>query len=160
MSSRWSRPPKPTGIPPTFVSTATDVLALGKDVTQVVTNGRIEDLFVALWEGNHEPGSVRLDKGVIDSFIVRLGEEGKQVVHVGAAIDAAKCGDQVLSEALTSRTQVVFEEHLARGRAAFQPLDGLSVCSESLAAAFRAYKGATCGTGWRTRGQEHALRRV
>ena len=40
---------------------------------------------------------------------------------------------------MTSRTQVVFEEHLARGRAAFQPIDGLSVYSDSLAAAFRSY---------------------
>ena len=139
LSSRWSRPPKPTGIPPTFVSSAAVVLAVSKEATQVVTNGRVEDLFVALWEGNHEPGSIRLDKGIIDGFTVRLGDDGKQVVRVGAAIDAAKCGDQVLSEALTSRTQVVFEEHLARGRAAFQPIDGLSVYSESLAAAFRSY---------------------
>ena len=63
LSSRWSRPPKPTGIPPTFVSSAAEILSVGKEVTQVVTNGRVEDLFVALWEGNHEPGSIRLDKG-------------------------------------------------------------------------------------------------
>ena len=120
LSNRWSRPPKPTGIPPTFVSSAADLLAVGKEVTQVVTNGRVEDLFVELWQGHHEPGSIRLDKGVVDGFTVRLGDDGKQVVRVGTAIDSAKCGDQIVSEALTSRSQVVFEEHLARGRAAFQ----------------------------------------
>jgi hypothetical protein len=70
---------------------------------------------------------------------VRIGIDGTRLVRVTPAIDSAKCGDQILSGALTARSQVVFEEHLARGRAAFQPIDGLSVYSPSLAAAFRAY---------------------
>ena len=41
LSSRWSRPPKPTGIPPTFVSSAAEILSVGKEVTQVVKNGRV-----------------------------------------------------------------------------------------------------------------------
>ena len=58
-------------------------------MTQVVTNGRVEDLFVALWEGNHEPGCVRFDKGAVDSFTVRIGNDGKQVVRVSPSIDSA-----------------------------------------------------------------------
>ena len=72
LSSRWRRAPKPTGVPPTFVSSAADVLAVARDVTSVITNGRVEDLFVALWEAGHEPGSVRLDKGAVDAFTVRV----------------------------------------------------------------------------------------
>jgi hypothetical protein len=139
LSSRWRRPPKPSGVPPTFVSSVADILALGEDVTAVVTNGSPEALFIALWEAGYEPGSVRLDKGAVQSFTVRVGAEGKQSVQVRPAIESAAAADQVVSQALTSRSQVVFEEHLARARAAYQPVDGLSVYSTSLAAAFRVY---------------------
>jgi hypothetical protein len=105
----------------------------------VTRNGRVEALFIALWEAGHEPGSVRLDKGAIDSFTVRVGDGGKQLVRVSEAVGVELRDDQLVSEALTARGQVVFEEHLARGRAAFQPIDGLSTYSDSLAAAFRAY---------------------
>ena len=115
------------------------MLALDEEVTSVVTNGSPEALFVGLWEAWHQPGSVRLNKGAVDSFTVRAGAEGKQVVRVGPAVELAAAADQVLAQALTSRSQVVFEEHLARARAAFQPIDGLSTYSGSLATAFRAY---------------------
>jgi hypothetical protein len=139
LSSRWRRPPKPSGVPPTFVQSSADVLNVEEGVEAVVTNGSVEDLFVALWEAGHEPGSVRLDKGVVESFTVRVGDGGAQEVRVGPAISVEVRDDQRVSEALTSRGQVVFEEHLARGRAAFQPIDGLSTYSESLATAFRTY---------------------
>ena len=139
LSSRWRRPLKPTGIPPTFVDSVADVLALDQEVTAVVTNGSPEALFVGLWEAGHQPGSVRLNKGAVDSFTVRVGAEGKQAVRVGPAIESAAAAEQVLAQALTSRSQVVFEEHLARARAAFQPIDGLSTYSQSLATAFRSY---------------------
>ena len=139
LSSRWRRPPKPTGVPPTFVQSSADVLSVGEDVAAVVTNGSVEELFVALWEAGHEPGSVHLDKGTVESFTVRVGDGGTQVVRVGPAISVEVRDDQRVTEALTSRSQVVFEEHLARGRAAFQPIDGLSTYSESLATAFRTY---------------------
>ena len=139
LSSHWRRAPKPTGVPPTFVSSAADVLAVGEDVASVVTNCRVEGMFVALWNAGYEPGSVHLSHGAVCSFIVRVGDGGKQLVRVGPAIESAAMADQIVTEALTSRDQVVFEEHLARTRAAFQPIDGLSVYSPTLAAAFRTY---------------------
>ena len=80
LSSRWRRALKPSGVPPTFVDSVADVLALDEEVTSVVTNGSPEALFVGLWEAGHQPGSVRLNKGAVDSFTVRAGAEGKQVV--------------------------------------------------------------------------------
>ena len=70
---------------------------------------------------------------------MRVGVDGKQLVRVSEAIGAELRGDQIVREAINARGQVVFEEHLARGRAAFQPVDGLSVYNDSLAAAFREY---------------------
>ena len=104
LSSRWRRSPKSTGVPPTFVSTAADVLGLNEDVTTVIANKSPEELTVALWELGHELGCVRLDKGAIDSFAVRIGG---RTVRVGWAIESAAAADQRVSEALTSRSQVV-----------------------------------------------------
>jgi hypothetical protein len=116
-----------------------DVLALeGSDHTTAITNGCPEELFVALWEAGHQPGCLRLDKGAVDAFSVRIGVSG-HCVRILPAVSVEQRGEQVVREALAPRTQVVFEEHLARGRAAFQPIDGLSYYSDSLAAAFQAY---------------------
>ena len=74
-----------------------------------------------------------------DNPPVRVSKGGKQLVRISEAISAEVRGDQIVTAAVTSRGQVVFEEHLARGRAAYQPIDALSVYSDSLAAAFRTY---------------------
>ena len=39
LSSRWRRALKPSGVPPTFVDSVADVLALDEEVASVVTNG-------------------------------------------------------------------------------------------------------------------------
>ena len=138
VSDRWRRPLAASGEAPTFVTTAADVLALPPEISTCITNEKPESLFIALWEAGCQPGSVRLDKGTVDGFTVRIGERQQQV-RIGAAIGVETRGEQIVNEALTSRTQVVFEEHLARVRAAFQPIDALSVYSKSLRTAFREY---------------------
>ena len=104
--NHWSRPHKSTGGPPTFIYTLDDVLGLKTDVVEVVTNSCVESL------------CIRLDKSVVDSFIVRLRE---RAVRVNPAVSLELRDDQIMVEALTARNQVVFEGHLACGRAAYQP---------------------------------------
>ena len=144
VSDRWHWPPAvESDAVPGVVRSLEDIVAA--DCAQCITNEDPERLAIAAWEAGYEPGGIRLKHGTVDSFAVRV--EGR-LVRVGRAIDGDVRDDQMISSALTARTQAVFATALDRLRAAYQPRDGLSTYSASLSlgAAFRNYpRGPRCG---------------
>ena len=142
VSDRWHWPPAvESDAVPGVVRSLEDIVAA--DCAQCITNEDPERLAIAAWEAGYEPGGIRLKHGTVDSFAVRV--EGR-LVRVGRAIDGDVRDDQMISSALTARTQAVFATALDKLRAAYQPRDGLSTYSASLGAAFRNYpRGPRCG---------------
>jgi len=141
VSDRWRWPPAvEEGVVPTVVRSLADILAAEGSC---ITNEDPEKLAIAAWEAGYEPGGICLKRGSIDRFTVRVN---RRLVSIGRAIDGDVRDDQMISSALTARSQAVFAAALDRLRSAYQPRDGLSTYSASLGAALRSYpRGPRCG---------------
>jgi len=137
-ASKWKRSLK-RDINYQFVSSYQDLQDL--QICNVLLCNNVEQLFIDLWENGYEGAKLKLDKGVIQSFMVRL--DNNKVYQVNSSI-LPECTDNQpinsMMQALNCREQVIFDEYLFKMRNVFTPNEGLSIYSNSLKKAFDEYK--------------------
>ena len=149
MSDRWWHPPVPDNeTPPTFISDLNEIFDVDEDVTNIITNMSIPKLFTELWELDIEPGGIKLNYGVVDSFNIRIERgDSMQLLRISSAINREAADDQCVVPAVSARAQVVFDNAIYKGRSQFQPKSAMSRYSDSISEAFQCYgRGPRMGT--------------
>jgi len=108
-ASKWKRPLK-REINYQFVSSYLDLQDLQELKTDVLICNNVEQLFIDLWQNGYEGAILKLDKGVVQSFMVRL--DNNKVYQVNSSILPEYTDNQPINsmmQALNCREQVLFD---------------------------------------------------